>query len=316
MTEGTPLLYVNGSFVPETEARLSPLDRGFTLADGIFETLVAQGDRIFRQTEHLARLQEGAQALHLALPPTAELSDAIKKSLRRNGHPHSVVRLTVSRGMDPGRGLDVTPGITPSVVIRISPWQGPLMSLPEGRRLVLSAVRRNDLSPLSHIKSLSYVEGVIARLEARESGADDALLLNTRGFLTGATSSNVFAVVNGALVTPPEEDGVLPGMARRTVLEEAKRLGIATEERSLTPEDVAGADEVFLTNVVTGVVPVVNLDGNPVGTGAPGPVTERLATAYWDYVRSHLLQGGDESGGTNKSRNQDSESVVNNREVP
>jgi branched-chain amino acid aminotransferase len=289
MTEGTPILYVNGSFVPETKAWLSPLDRGFTLADGIFETLVAQGDRVFRPTDHLARLQHGAQALHIALQSAAELSEAIGGCLWRNGYPRSVVRLTVSRGMDPGRGLDVTPGITPSVVIRVSPWQNPLMSLPEGRRLVVSAIRRNDLSPLARIKSLSYVEGVIARLEARESGADDALLCNTRGYLTGATSSNMFAVVMGGLVTPAEEDGALPGVARRTVLEEANRLGIATQERSLTPEDAAGANEMFLTNVVTGLVPVVYLDGNRVGTGAPGPMTERLAAAYWDRVRNHLL---------------------------
>ena len=290
MTDGTAIMYVNGSFVPETEARLSPLDRGFTLADGIFETMVALGDRVFRLTDHMARLERGAQVLHLVLPPAAELSEAIGESLGRNGYPRSVVRLTVSRGMDPGRGLDVTPGITPSVVIRVSPWQGPLASMPEGRSLVVSPIRRNALSPLARIKSLSYVEGVIARLEARESGADDALLLNTRGFVTGATSSNLFAVVMGRLMTPAEEDGALPGVARRTVLEEANRLGIAVQERSLTPEETRGADEVFLTNVVTGIVPVARLDGGTVGRGRPGPVTERMFTAFWDRVGSHLLR--------------------------
>ncbi|MBF8267401.1 MAG: Branched-chain amino acid aminotransferase [Dehalococcoidia bacterium] len=289
MTEGTPLLYLNGRFVPEAEASLSPLDRGFTLADGIFETLVALQERVFRLADHLARLERGAMTLHLPLPPVEELAEAIRESLRRNGYPGSVVRLTISRGADPGRGLDVTPGITPSVVVRVTPWQGPLTSVPAGRRLVLSTIRRNDLSPLARIKSLSYVEGVIARLEARHAGADDALLCNTRGFLTGATSSNIFAVVDGDLVTPPEEDGVLPGVARRTVLEEAERLGIPTRERSLVHEEAAGADEVFLTNVVTGVVPVVYLRGNPVGSGVHGPLTEQLAAAYWNRVRRDLL---------------------------
>jgi branched-chain amino acid aminotransferase len=149
-------------------------------------------------------------------------------------------------------------------------------------------MRRNDLSSLAGIKSLAYVEGVVARLEARRAGADDALLCNTRGVLTGATSSNVFAVLDGSLVTPCEADGILPGIARRTVLEEAGRLGILTKERSLAPEEIAGADEVFLTNVVTGVVPVVSLSATPVGPGNPGPVTEQLARAYWDRVKAGI----------------------------
>lgn len=289
MTDSSSLVYLNGRFVPEADAHLSPLDRGFTLADGLFETSVASGDRVFRLKDHLARLQQGAEVLHLSLPPVEELAEAMRESLRRNGHPYSVVRLTVTRGVDPGRGLDVTPGITPSVVVRATPWQGPLTSVPQGRRLVLSPIRRNDLSPLARIKSLSYVEAVVARLEARRAGADDALLCNTQGFLTGATSSNVFAVMEGKLVTPCEADGILPGIARRTVLEEAGRLGILTQERSIAPEEIARADEVFLTNVVTGVVPVVSLFGNPVGTGSSGPVTEKLARAYWDRVSLELL---------------------------
>lgn len=286
MTDSTSIVYINGRFVPEADAHLSPLDRGFTLADGIFETLTALGDKMFRLEDHLARLRRGAEVLHILLPSVEELGNALRESLRRNGHPHSVVRLTVTRGVDPGRGLDVTPGIAPSVVVRVAPWHGPLSSLPQGRRLVLSPMRRNDLSPLSRIKSLAYVEGVVARIEARRAGADDALLCNTQGMLTGATSSNVFAVMDGSLVTPSEADGILPGIARRTVLEEADRLGIHTKDRSLAPEEIAGADEVFLTNVVTGVVPVVSISGSPVGQGISGPVTEQLAKAYWDRVRA------------------------------
>lgn len=291
MSEMNPIVYLNGSFVPESPesvAHLSLRDRGFTLSDGIFETMVASGDRIFRLDDHLARLQRGADVLYIQMPPAEELVDAIHETLLRNGLSHSVVRLTVTRGIDPGRGLDVTPGITPSVVVRVTPWQGPLDSLPQGRRLALSQIRRNDLSPLAVIKSLSYAEGVVARLRAQRGGADDALMCNTRGFLTGATSSNVFAVIGDELVTPSEGDGALPGIARRTVLEEAGRLSILVRERSLTPEGVAGADEVFLTNVVTGVVPVVSLFGAVVGPGLPGPVTEQLADAYWNRVGVEL----------------------------
>ena len=284
----TSIVYVNGRFVPEADAHLSPLDRGFSLADGLFETMVASGQRVFRLEDHLTRLQRGADVLYIQLPPPEELTHVISESLGRNGLTHSVVRLTVTRGIDPGRGLDVTPGIAPSVVVRVMPWHGPLDSLPEGRRLVLSLIRRNNLSSLVGIKSLSYTEGVVARIEARRAGADDALVCNTQGSLTGATSSNVFAVMEGRLVTPSEGDGILPGIARRTVLEEAGRLDVPIEEISLTPAGIAEAEEVFLTNVVTGVVPVVSLFGTPVGPGRPGPVTEQLASAYWSRVGIEL----------------------------
>jgi branched-chain amino acid aminotransferase len=284
MGEMNSVVYLNGSFVPEADAHLSILDRGFTLADGLFETMVASDDRIFRLDDHLDRLQLGADVLYIHLPQTEELVNAIQETLLRTGLPHSVARLTVTRGIDPGRGLDVTPGIAPSVMVRVTPWIGPLDSLPQGRRLALSHIRRNDLSPLAAVKSLSYVEGVVARLDAQRSAADDALMCNTRGFLTGATSSNVFAVIGGELVTPSEGDGALPGIARRTVFEEAVRLGILVRELSLMPEGVAVADEVFLTNVVTGVVPVVSLFGTAVGSGLPGPVTEQLGEAYWNRV--------------------------------
>ena len=288
MADAVPTLYVNGRYVSEAEARLSPLDRGFTLADGLFETMVALDDRVFRMEGHLARMRRGAEALHLPLPPSEELAGVVLEAIRRNGYPRSVARLTVSRGVDHGRGLDVSPGIEPSVVVRVTPWQGPLDSAPPGRSLASSTMLRNDRSPLSRVKSLSYVEGVAARLSAIRAGADDALLRNTRGFVAGGTSSNVFIAAGGGLLTPPEEDGALPGMARLTVLEEASRLGIPAVERSLEPEQVAGADEAFLTNVVLGPVPVASLDGRPIGAGAPGPVTQRLVQAYWDRVRSDL----------------------------
>ncbi len=282
-------MYVNGRFVPEDEAVISPLDRGFTLADGLFETMVALGDAVFRIEDHLDRMRRGAEALHIPLPPANDLKSVILESIRRNGHPGSVARLTVSRGLDRGRGLDASPGLQPSVVVRVAPWAGPLGSPPAGRSLVTSQIARNDRSPLSRIKSLSYVESVTARLQAQARGADDALLRNTRGLVTGGTSSNIFVVKGGSLMTPPEEDGTLPGIARRTVLEEAGRLGIPALERSLEPAVVAGADEVFLTNVVQGPVPVASLDGGVIGAGAPGPLTQRVSNAYWERVKIELL---------------------------
>ncbi len=279
------MMYVNGRFVSEAEATISPLDRGFTLADGLFETMVAVGVRVFRIDDHLARMRRGADVLKLPMPNAEESAAIVEQCLIRNGLPLSVVRLTLSRGVDVGRGLNAPAALDPSVVVRVTPWPGPPTTMPPGRTLVTSTVARNDRSPLSSVKSLSYVDGVVARLEAQRAGADDALMCNTRGFVAGATSSNIFAVIGGALVTPPVEDGALPGISRLTLLEEAERLGIACEERSLTPQDVAGAEEALLSNVVQGPVPVASVDGLRLRAGAPGPLTQRLCEAYWSRVR-------------------------------
>lgn len=288
MADADALMYVNGEFVTEAKAAISPLDRGFTLADGLFETIVAAGTRVFRIDDHLARMRRGADLLQLHMPDADFLEALLEECLRRRGLPLSVVRLTLSRGVDVDRGLNAPAALDPSVVVRVAPWPGPPSTLPPGRTLVTSSLARNDRSPLSSVKSLSYVDGVVARLEAQRAGADDALMCNTRGLVTGATSSNIFAVISGALVTPPVEDGALPGISRLTLLEEAERLGIACEERSLTPQDVAGAEEALLSNVVQGPVPVASVDGMRPRSGAPGPLTQRLCDAYWSRVRREV----------------------------
>ena len=279
-----PVLYLNGSFVPLSGACLSPLDRGFSLADGVFETMVAVEDRVFRLDDHLARLLEGASVLELPLPAPSDLAWAVRETLRRNGLPRSVARLTATRGVDPGRGLALPAQSTPTVVVRVTPRER-LNNESGGRSIGLSirvaSLRRNETSPISRVKSLAYTEGIVARLEARRAGADDALLLNTQGNVACATSSNIFVVRSDrAVVTPPTSDGALPGVARRTVLELARRLGHVTAQESIRPSDVMRAEEVFLTNVVTGPVPVISVDGHPVGTGKPGEVSRALATSY------------------------------------
>ena len=282
------IVYLNGSFVAQDSANLSTMDRGFTLSDGLFETMVASDDRIFRLNDHLDRLQRGAAILWIQLPRVDELIHVIGETSRLNGFPYSIVRLTVTRGVDSGRGLNVTRDVPPSVVVRVTPWHGLSDQLTQGRRMVFSNIRRNDLSPLTTVKSLSYVESVVARLEAHSVGADDALLLNTKGFLSGATSSNVFAVIEGELITPSENEGILPGIARRTVLEEAIHLGIIAKELPLTQEAITNANEVFLTNVVTGIVPVISLSGSEIGSGKPGVITDNLANAYRERVLSEI----------------------------
>ncbi len=275
-----PILYIGGRFVPQGKAHLSPLDRGFSLADGLFETMVAAGDSVFRLDDHISRLFDGARLLELPMPTPEELTWAVRETLRRNGLPRSVARLTVTRGVDLGRGLALPAKSTPMVVVRVTPCN-PLPSQSTGLSLITSSLRRNETSPLSRVKSLAYTEGIVARLEAQRAGADDALLLNTQGNVACATSSNLFLVrSDGTMVTPPPSEGALPGIARRTVLEIARRLGRLPVQEPITPADLVRAQEVFLTNVVTGPVSVISIDRRPVDAGGLGMVSLALARSY------------------------------------
>ncbi len=279
---------VEGSLVPLASTSLSLFDRGFTLADGLFETMVGHAGRVFSIENHIARLKKGAAVLHIPIPSEAELIGALKSGLNLSHGDYSVVRLTVSRGNDYGRGVDIPQIVQPLIVVRIAPWSLPELVPSFGRTVVVSSIRRNQFSPLSKIKSLSYTEAVISRLEARNVGADDALTQNTVGLITGATSSNVFAVIQNRLVTPPEDDGVLLGIGRKVILEEAERLNIIVSEASLSIQNIEDASELFLTNVVTGVSPVTCVSGKTIGDGLPGSMTKVLAKAYHERVKREL----------------------------
>jgi branched-chain amino acid aminotransferase len=283
-TEGSPILCLNGRFVTEDEACLSPLDRGFTLADGVFETMVAHHGNVFRLDDHLQRLEQAAHVLGIPLPSSYDLADVVCDTLYRNDLEWAIVRLTVSRGMSQRRGLDVPQNVFPTVVVRVVRWQGPPKDNFSVCHLALSSTPLNEQSPLSRLKSLAYLEKVLARQIAHVSGETDALFLNTRGFVACASSSNIFVVLDGVLATPSISDGALPGIARRTILTEAHRLGMVVSERSLALEEVVHADEVFLTNVAA-IVPVTMVDRKSVGKGTIGPVTSELLRAYWGLVR-------------------------------
>ena len=270
------LAWVNGRLVGESERSLSLLERGLMLGDGVFETMLAAGASIFRSEEHLERLAQGASLLAIDLPPAEQLLAAVQGTLSANRLPVAVVRLTVSRGPDPGRGLDVSPDVAPTVIVRVSPYEPRTFGQP-GLAAVLSSIRRNERSPLSRVKSLSYADNVLARLEARRRGADEAILLNTAGELCCASAANLFVAAGGTLVTPPVESGALPGITRRCLLELAAARGLAVREAPILPEDLWAADEAFLTNTVIGVVGLTSAEGRSIGSGRPGEVTRQLA---------------------------------------
>ncbi len=234
------MIWFHDRLRPAAEVAIDPADRGFTLGDGLFETLACRNGAVDHLDAHLARLVAGARLLDIPLPlPPEKLADALAATLVASGLAEASLRLTLTRGPGP-RGLPPPLRPVPTLLITAGPLPPPL---PPARLIIASVTRRNEHSPLSRIKSLNFLDNVLARQEALRAGADDALLLNTAGRIAEATAATLFAVIDGVLVTPPLADGALPGVMRGVILVER-----GAEERSLTRGDLARASELFLSN--------------------------------------------------------------------
>lgn len=240
-------LYLNGALIAPEDARIAPGDRGFTLGDGLFETLRVRGGSVLRLEAHLARLSHGAEILGLALP-AIDFASALEAVRAANGLDDAVLRLTVTRGEGP-RGVLPPATPHPTVLITAAPMAAPA---PAARLMIATCTRRNEYSPLCGVKSLNYLDNILARQEAARAGADDAILLNTHERVAETSIANLFAVIEGRLVTPPLADGALPGVMRAAVLAHGG------EEQSLTADDLARADEIFLSSSL-GLRPVAAL---------------------------------------------------------
>jgi branched-chain amino acid aminotransferase len=277
--------WIDGKVVSEDAAKVPVLDHGFLYGDGVFEGMRAYGGRLFRLEDHLRRLAGGARALALEIPGGIEaVRRIVLETALAHGQPDAYLRLIVSRGVGE-LGVDPTTCPEPRIVciaagIRIYP----AAKLAEGISLITSSWRRPGADVLDpSVKSLNYLNNALAKLEARQRGADECLLLNARGSVAEASVANVFAVRDGELVTPPATDGALPGITRATVLELARELGYAAAERTLGRAELFAADEVFLTGTGARIVPVSSLDGRRIG--APGAVTKRILDAFDQRTR-------------------------------
>jgi branched-chain amino acid aminotransferase len=246
-------VWCNGAFLDEADARLSIADRGFTLADGIFETVLGVGENAIWLTEHLQRLREGAAVL--ALPVDFDdraLESAITDLLRKNGFPRSAIRITLTRGPAIKRGLWVEGKAKPTLLMTCAPTA--TLGAPQ-RVIIARSTRRNEYSPLSRIKSLNYGDNILARREALVRGATDALMLNTQGRVVCATVGNLFARIADQWITPPVDDGILPGIARTKIL-----AGMKATEASLTEANLRFAEAAFISNSL-GCYEIVEIDG-------------------------------------------------------
>ena len=274
------IVSVNGNLVKESEAYISIMDRGFTLADGVFETMIARRNKVINFEKHFDRLFTGASALDINIPEKEILFSDITNVLDANTLDLSVIRLTISRGYDYERGLTIHDS-TPSVIIRVAPHkvnQGNKISL------TVSAIRRNEASLISNIKSLSYIDSVVAKNQAVKDGFDDALLLNTKGNISCATSSNVFIVQGDLLITPPSHEGVLLGVTRSIIMGNVSSVGLKIFEQSVKPE-FDSFDEIFITNVVSGVVSVSSIDGIQIGSGS-NEIANKFLSIYNEIIFS------------------------------
>jgi len=271
-------VYLNDRFVPKEEAAVSVFDHGFLYGDGVYETLRAYRGRIFMLAEHLARLERSASLTQLQLPFGLDrLADLLRESLDRNQLREAYLRVTVSRGAGE-IGLDPALCKRPTLVIIALPFQPyPESFYTQGIAAIVAKTRRNAPEALPpQVKSLNFLNNVLAKMEAKAAGAHEALMLNQQGELTEGTTSNVFLVRNGRLRTPKVECGILDGITRSVVLRLAHEQGITTEEMRLTGDDLSTADECFLTNTTQEILPVTRVDGQAVGKGRPGPLTRRL----------------------------------------
>jgi branched-chain amino acid aminotransferase len=257
------LVWLNGRIIDLTEAHISAKDRGFLLGDGVFETMPVYSGLVFDLDAHLARLSAGLDLLNFAgAVDLFKLRGGIADYLAAEEMARAVLRLTVTRGAGP-RGLLPPEAPSPVLLMTLSPMP-PLAAEPLSLQ-VAAVTRRNEFSPLSRIKALPYLDNVLALQEARDHGADEALLLNTQGRIACAAAANIFALRGSRLETPPVSDGALPGTMRALVLALAPKLGLAPVEAPLGIADLAGADEVFLTNCIRRITPVKNCDGKPIG---------------------------------------------------
>jgi len=277
-----PLCWIDGRIVPSGEARIPVTDHGLLYGDGIFEGIRVFGARVFRLDRHLARFAAGARAIGLSIPGgVAAVREIVLETARAYASPEAYIRLLATRG-EGELGVDPTTCSSPRLLCLVGRVRlYPEAKIRSGIDLVTASTRRPPPDVLDpRIKSLNYLNNVLAKLEARRRGADEALLLNAAGAIAETSVANIFALRDGVLLTPPGSDGALEGITRGTVLELASELEIPAREKTLGRFDLFAADEVFLTGTGAGLVPVRSLDSEAIGSGSPGPVFQQLRSAF------------------------------------
>ncbi|MBO8179035.1 MAG: branched-chain-amino-acid transaminase [Archaeoglobus sp.] len=275
------LVYIDGEFVPENEAKISIFDHGFLYGDGVFEGIRAYNGRVFRLKEHIDRLYDSAKAIDLEIPLTKEeFMEIILETLRKNNLRDAYIRPIVTRGVG-DLGLDPRKCQKPSIIVITKPWGKLYGDLYErGLTAVTVGVRRNSFDALPpNIKSLNYLNNILAKIEANAKGGDEAIFLDRNGYVSEGSGDNIFVVKNGAITTPPTINN-LRGITREAVIEIINKLGIPFRETNIGLYDLYTADEVFVTGTAAEIAPIVVIDGRKIGDGKPGEITRKLMEEF------------------------------------
>ncbi|MBP6507829.1 MAG: branched-chain-amino-acid transaminase [Opitutaceae bacterium] len=283
-------IYLDGKFVDDADAKVSVFDHGLLYGDGVFEGIRLYGGNVFRLDEHLERLEYSAKAILLKLPLTRqELSDVTCETCRLNNLKDAYIRLVVTRGVG---DLGLAPWLCakPSIFViasKISLY--PQEHYDNGLAIVTVPTRRINPAALPPtIKSLNYLNNILGKIEAKQFGALEAIMLNDQGYIAECTADNIFTVHKGEIFTPAASQGALKGITRGTIFDIAKELNVPMREMDMTRYDVWVADECFLTGTGAEVIPVTKLDGREIGTGKPGPITQKVLTSFRRRV---LIEG-------------------------
>lgn len=280
-------VYINGKLYEKEDAKISVYDHGLLYGDGVFEGIRSYGGKVFRLEQHLDRLWESAKAIWLEIPMTKEeMTRAVHDTLAANNLKDAYIRLVVTRGVGT-LGLDPNKCERPQVIIitdSIALYPNELYE--KGLEIITSSVPRVPPAALSpRIKSLNYLNNILAKIEGIQAGCIEALMLNHKGEVAECTADNIFIVRHGRLMTPPVDAGILEGVTRNAVMELAREMGIDVREVTLTRHDVYVAHECFLTGTGAEIIPVVKIDGRVIGEGVPGPITKELTVRYRRLAR-------------------------------
>jgi branched-chain amino acid aminotransferase len=277
------LVYIDGEFYPKSKAKVSVYDHGFLYGDGVFEGIRAYEGVVFKLREHVDRLYRSAQAIMLEIPLTkAEMINAVLETLRKNGLRNAYIRLIVSRGIG---DLGVDPRKCPkaSIIIIAEPLE-PLFgkeAKEKGIVAIIASTRRDPPQATTHeIKSLNYLNSILAKLEATAAGVNEAIMLDIRGFVSEAPTTNLFIVKAGKLVTPPTTASILHGITRERIIKLGQDLGYEVVEKDITSYELLNADEVFLCGTHAEITPIVKISGRVIGNGNVGPITKRITEEF------------------------------------
>jgi branched-chain amino acid aminotransferase len=277
-------IWINNKIISAKNARVSVFDRGFMYGDGVFETMRSYGGRVFGLNAHMDRIANSLKVVKIKIPYSkAFIEKELYRLLKVNNLKDAYIRLMITRG-EGTVGLAKIDCALPTVVIfvkRFTPY--PAKMYKNGISIKIVKVRQNENSPVSGIKSISFLNYILARLEAKEGGFDDGIMLNSKGMICESTISNIFLIRKNQLATPPKTSGILPGITRDVILKLACKIGLKAKEKNITPQELCAADEVFLTNSLMEVMPVVKVGDKVIGIARPGPLTKRI---HLEYIKS------------------------------